>query len=87
MKSSLILLLLFFHIPSDQNLPEGFVYLQDAIPNVSLDLRYFSSDNFVGDTIDGYQAEKCIISMKAVLALFKVQQELNTMDYGLKVKR
>jgi len=67
------------------NLPDSFVYLHDVIPDIIMDLRYFSSDNFVGDTIDGYYADKCIISMEAAIALAKVQYELKTSGYGIKV--
>lgn len=33
---------------------EGFVYLHDVIPDAILDVRYFSSDNFMGTRVDGY---------------------------------
>ena len=68
-----------------QNLPEGFVYLKNVIPNIEIDLRYYSSDNFIGDTIDGYHVNKCIIGEKAALALKEVQAELNAQGLGLKV--
>jgi len=87
MKLSITLLciyMLFVNTPK-ANLPDGFVYLNGVVPDIAMDLRYFSSDNFVGDTIDGYHGEKCIISMKAAKALAKVQIELKSMGYGLKV--
>lgn len=68
-----------------QSLPRGFVYLEKYVPNLALDLRYFSTDNFVGDTIDGYHAAKCIISKKAAKALKKVQAELRQQGLGIKV--
>ena len=32
----------------------NFVNIEDIIPNVIVDMRYFSSNNFVGEKIDGY---------------------------------
>lgn len=68
-----------------QRLPKGFVYLEKYVPNLLVDLRYYSSNNFVGDTIDGYLAQKCIISKKAAKALRKVQADLHPMGLGIKV--
>ena len=68
-----------------ENLPEGFVYLLKIVPDIELELRYFSSDNFVGATIDGYLDNKCIITGQAVRALQDVQKELKSDGYGLKV--
>lgn len=79
-----ILLLFLLFLPREQ-LPNGFVYLQNHIPDITLDIRYFSSDNFVGDTIDGYHNKRCIISIEAANALAKVQNDLNLLGYGLKV--
>lgn len=68
-----------------QNIPEGFTYLDKLEPSISFDMRYFSKDNFVGDTIDGYHTARCIISTNAALALQKIQQELNAKNLGLKI--
>jgi len=79
---SFIFILLTF---SDQKFPQGFVYLQDVDPSIAIDLKYFSTNNFVGDTINGYNKEKCIITAKAAEALSKIQNDLKPMGYGLKV--
>ncbi len=80
------LFLLAFSCSRNKNdLPEGFVYLKEHIPDIVIDLRYFSSDNFIGDTIDGYESGNCIISYDAAVALTKVQKELNEQGLGLKV--
>jgi len=81
--NNILLLFLLFH-PSEQ-LPNGFVYLQNHIPDITLDIRYFTSDNFVGATIDGYYDKKCIISIEAANALANVQNDLKSLGYGLKV--
>jgi len=87
LKSLNILLILVsaLAIRSLSQLPEGFVYVTDYIPNITLELRYFCSDNFVGTHIDGYEADKCILSLPATLALQKVQTELKKKNLGIKV--
>jgi D-alanyl-D-alanine dipeptidase len=67
------------------SLPEGFVYLEQVIPNVSLDLRYFSDNNFVGQPVDGYLAPRGIISKRGAEALKKIQEELRPFGLALKV--
>ncbi|MFY0689722.1 MAG: M15 family metallopeptidase [Cyclobacteriaceae bacterium] len=64
---------------------DGFVNLEEAIPTIEIELRYFTSDNFVGQKVDGYLSNKCFISREAANALSQVQQELNQSGYGLKV--
>ena len=33
----------------------GFVLLSDYVPGIVQEIRYFSTYNFVGDRIDGYE--------------------------------
>jgi D-alanyl-D-alanine dipeptidase len=66
-------------------LPKGFVYLDKVVPDVEVELRYYSSNNFIGDTIDGYRAAKCIISKPAAKALKKVQKDLRPLGLDIKV--
>lgn len=66
-------------------LPKGFVYLEQVIPTVQRDIRYFTSDNFVGQRIDGYVAPQCILTVKAAEALREVQADLGSFGLGLKV--
>jgi len=68
-----------------QTLPEGFAYLQDVVPDIEIEPRYFSTNNFVGDTIDGYHDQKCILTNEAAFALLAVQKELKNSGIGLKV--
>ena len=67
------------------NLPDGFVYLKDVIPDVQLEIRYYSNNNFIGKRIDGYSKPVCIITAEAANALNKVQQDLKQWNMGLKV--
>lgn len=67
------------------NIPEGFVYLDEIIPNIDIELRYITDHNFLGVPVDGYEATKCIISEKAAEAINGVQQELNSYGLGLRI--
>lgn len=35
------------------SLPAGFVYVESVIPDIVLDLRYYTAHNFVGERIVG----------------------------------
>ena len=43
-----------------------FVLLSDYVPGIIQEIRYFSTYNFVGDRIDGYE-EPCAIITKEAL--------------------
>lgn len=66
-------------------LPDGFVYLDHAIPDVVVELRYATGDNFVGQTVDGYRHDHAIVSMQAAAALAEVQAALRPFGFGIKV--
>ena len=68
-----------------QDLPEGFVYAKDIILDLDVELRYFGSYNFVGDTIDGYNANTLIITKATAEKLKLVQVELQSQNLCLKV--
>ena len=42
----------------DGTLPKGFVYADETIPDLRLDLRYAGSHNFVGKPVDGYLKQR-----------------------------
>jgi len=69
----------------DGTLPKGFVYADETIPDVRLDMRYAGSHNFVGKPVDGYLKRKCILTREAAEALKKVQEELRPFGLGVKV--
>jgi len=62
-----------------------FVEIKKEIPSIELDIRYYGSDNFIGEPIDGYLAPKALLSREASDALKKVQKELNGFSLGLKI--
>ncbi len=82
---SLVLLLFAFGSQEPKELPEGFVYAKHVIPDLNVELRYFSLHNFVGDTIDGYKANTLIITKETAQALKKVQHDLHQQNLCLKV--
>lgn len=84
-KSLLCLLLLLPGSLAAEALPQGFVYIKDIVPDVIISLRYYTSHNFVGRPIDGYEQSVGIISEPAALALKQVQAELKSFGLGLKV--
>jgi len=66
-------------------LPKEFGYITDEIPDIHLDLRYCTHNNFVGKPIDAYNAEVYILTIAAINALKKVQDELRTRGLSLKI--
>mgnify|MGYP003309374137 FL=1 len=60
-------------------------FLSDEVQPIQTDVRYFSADNFVGEVITGYNAEKILMSLEAALALAAIQIELGERGLGLKV--
>ena len=67
-------------------LPDGFVYLDEAVPGVAVELRYKTSGNFVGRPVDGYGPHaRAVLSAPAAEALARVQGALAPFGLGLKV--
>jgi len=66
-------------------LPAHFVYLNDVDPTIIQEMKYSSSDNFVGRKIKGYAAPVCILTDKTAYALAKLQSELRKKGLGIKV--
>ena len=65
--------------------PDGFIQLEESIPSLLIDLRYSTTDNFVGEIIDGYKDPKIVLTLETVNALKKVQNELKKQNLGLKI--
>lgn len=66
-------------------LPAGFVHVDELIPDVSVDLRYRGSDNFLGRPVDCYLGSRAILSLPAAEALARVQAELKPFGLGILV--
>ena len=64
-------------------LPDGFCYVQEIIPDVVQDIRYAGTHNFVGEVIDGYEAPLAIMTEKAALRLKDAADEFREMGYRI----
>ncbi len=62
-----------------------FVLISAYIPDVLLDIRYYSSFNFIGERIDGYEAPVALLRKEAAVRLKEVSDEMKEKGYLLKV--
>lgn len=65
--------------------PSGFVLLADYVPGIIQEIRYYSTFNFVGDRINGYEEPVALTTVEAARALISVANELNVKGYRLKI--
>ena len=62
-----------------------FVLLSEAVPDAILEIRYYSTYNFVGERIDGYEEPLAFLTKEAAAALREVSDELVEKGYRLKI--
>lgn len=62
-----------------------FVLLSEVVPDAILEIRYYSTYNFVGDRIDGYEEPIALITKEAGARLKEVSDELIGKGYRLKI--
>lgn len=65
--------------------PSGFVALGEYIPHIVQEIRYYTTFNFVGDRIDGYEEPAALLTKEAARALKGVCAELMVQGYRVKV--
>ena len=65
--------------------PSGFVLLADYVPGILQEIRYYSTYNFIGDRIDGYEEPCALLTIEAARALKTAANELLVQGYRLKV--
>ena len=63
----------------------NFVVLSDVVPDIIQEIRYYSTYNFVGDRIRGYEEPCALMTREAALALKNVADDLRKQGYRLKV--
>ncbi len=63
----------------------GFVSITDVIPDAILEIRYYSSYNFVGERIAGYEQPVALLTKQAAEALRSVSDTLAAQGYRLKI--
>ena len=62
-----------------------FVLLADYVPGIVQEIRYYSTYNFVGERVDGYEEPVALLTREAARALKMVSNEMNVMGYRLKI--
>ena len=65
--------------------PSGFVLLTGSVPDVILEIRYYSTRNFVGDRIDGYEEPVALLTREAAAALKAAADGFAAKGYRLKI--
>ena len=70
---------------STDSMPKGFVRLAEAVPDAILEIRYYSTYNFVGDRIDGYKRPTALLTVEAANALRAVSDDVKKQGYRLKI--
>lgn len=65
--------------------PSGFVLLSDFVPDIIQEIRYYTTYNFIGDRIDGYEEPCALLTKEAARALKAVSNEMFVRGYRLKV--
>ncbi|MBO4904059.1 MAG: M15 family metallopeptidase, partial [Lachnospiraceae bacterium] len=65
--------------------PSGFVLLSDLVPDIIQEIRYYTTYNFIGDRIDGYEEPCALLTKEAARALKSVSNEMFVRGYRLKI--
>lgn len=65
--------------------PSGFVLLGDFVPQAIQEIRYYSTYNFIGERIDGYEQPCALLTAEAARALKSAANELAVQGYRIKV--
>ncbi len=68
---------------SDDN--TGFVSIGEVIPDAILEIRYYSTFNFIGDRIDGYEQPAALLTREAASALKEVSRDVAYEGYRLRI--
>ena len=74
----------------DEKIPEdmdhsGFVIVNDVVPDVLLELRYFTSFNFAGARIDGYEEPVALLTKEAAEKLKIASEKFKEKDLIIKI--
>lgn len=65
--------------------PSGFVLLAEQVPGIIQEIRYYSTYNFIGDRIDGYEEPCALLTKEAARALRSASNEMMVHGYRFKV--
>jgi D-alanyl-D-alanine dipeptidase len=70
---------------SDKAFESAFVNITDVVPDVILEIRYYSTYNFVGKRVDGYIQPTALLTREAAAALKEVSDDVKAQGYRLKI--
>ena len=65
--------------------PSCFVLLADFVPHIVQEIRYYSTYNFIGERIDGYEQPCALLTAEAARALKTVSNEMFVRGFRLKI--
>ncbi len=85
MKFRIFFLIGFICLNGYAQLPKGFVYLKEIDSTIKTDIKYYTTHNFVGKRINGYNSNKVIVSKQTADALKKIQSSLKKEQLSLKI--
>ncbi len=64
---------------------ENFVTVTDVVPDVILEIRYYSTYNFTGGRVDGYLQPVALMTRAAADSLKAVSDDLKAQGYRIKI--
>lgn len=68
------------------SIPNEFVDVREHVPNIIVDIKYATRDNFLGRPVEGYKSsDNTVLTLPTAKALKKVQEELSNFGLGLKI--
>ena len=71
--------------PLSEAADSDFVVLADVVPDIIQEIRYYTTYNFVGRRVPGYEAPVALLTRRAADSLALVSQDLIREGYRLKV--
>lgn len=62
---------------------KGFLFLDEALPEIRWDTKYATWDNFTGKPVDGYEVNRVVGTTELAAALLAAQEQAASLGYGL----
>lgn len=84
-KFLIIVFAIGFALAAQSEVPAEFVDLREIDPSIQIEMRYTTEWNFLGRTVDGYEANICYLTRDTANALMKVQKDVAAKGYSLLV--
>ena len=61
------------------------VHLEEYCPSILIGGNYATPKNFTGSVVNGYRRRTVLLTLKAIRALCRIQEQAHSLGYGLKV--